>query len=68
LEKELKRNHGTQTVIIIYVDDRKITFASTNIKTNTKILTVAFRLIEEWMSSHGLTTDMVKQELIHHLW
>jgi ribonuclease HI len=68
LAQEIKRNRGTQTVTIIYVDDGKLTLASTNIKTNTKVLAEAFRLVEGWMSAHGLTTDVVKRELLHHSW
>ena len=61
-------NQTARTMPIIYVDDSKITTASSSIHTNIHILAIAYQIVKDWMTKRGMKIDPTKHELIHHSW
>ena len=68
LAEDAKQHQARRTTLIIYVDDGKITIASSNINTNVRFLSRAYQIVEKWMSERGMKIDPDKRELIHHSW
>jgi hypothetical protein len=68
LEERARRAKATRTNLILYVDDGKLSVASESIATNVILLARAHRVVEQWLTDHGLNSDPDKRELIHHSW
>ena len=68
LADDARMHQATKTTLIIYVDDGKITIASSDINTNVRLLSCAYQIVNKWMTERGMKIDPIKRELIHHSW
>ncbi|KAI0949613.1 hypothetical protein AcW1_010370 [Taiwanofungus camphoratus] len=56
----------TATNLIMFVDDGKLYVSSESLDTNVQILRRAYKVVEDWLESVGLSPDLVKRELMHY--
>jgi ribonuclease HI len=56
----------TLTSVIMYVDDGKIYVSSKSLETNVILLKLAYKEVEEWLATAGLSADVTKREIMHY--
>ena len=64
--KNLEANKPSDTGILMYIDDGKLTVSSTSITTNNILLAKAYKAVDQWLWKAGLAPDQNKRELMHY--
>ena len=68
IQDPLLPDDPTITTLFMYVDDGKLTVSSKSLETNVKILSSAYRRVNQWLQKAGLTLDKNKRELMYYTW
>ena len=66
IPEHLKATKPTNTGILMYVDDGKLTVSSTSIASNITLLAEAYKIVDQWLWKTGLTLDQDKREIMHY--
>ena len=62
----LKATKPTNTGILMYVDDGKLTVSSTSIALNITLLAEAYKIVDQWLWKADLALDQDKHEIMHY--
>jgi len=62
----LKATKPTNTGILMYVDDGKLTVSSILIALNITLLAEAYKIVDQWLWKADLALDQDKHEIMHY--
>jgi len=66
IPEHLKATKPTNTGILMYVDDNKLTVSSMLIASNITFLAEAYKIIDQWLWKAGLVLDQDKYKIMHY--
>jgi len=66
IPEHLKATKPTNTGILMYVDDSKLTVSSTSIASNITLLAETYKIVDQWLWKAGLTLDQDKRKIMYY--